>query len=464
MNKFSKFVKHGKRLVAIMLVLFMNINTYAAIGANDGSAFVTKAEFDALVNTFNEQMDSYENSVVSKIDGAIANYLASLSSTATYPQNLLVNNLSKYKFTNTWNLWTGSDDCELGDQMKFDIYIACMQTSTGDWGARGIEWSAYINGGSKGSKTSKYVLVSPSIYDSNEYIINGRMKSIMVSSAKGTYTNGSLGSDPNTTPGMFSPYDLYDTNQSEKFGSLSINLTGSPGGISTTIPVVVSFDSQDTIETSIDTINLLAGGVVPTGKKLYLVKNSEINNKKVNDRSNKGTSNSGWIKMIANGGATKYNAANPYESYYTVTGYYHKYYEVADDIGYTKFIVDDISSTADKVSSYYSGLPLFKATTDGDATVVFKLNGDTSAKHKFEIRAEQFDNNAITPGVSTLVDASASYVDSQGNVIKNVYEIPSGCEVTVKFKAKRDIIYWIKALPSAGLTSVVGVSANIYVE
>ena len=119
----KKFSKIGKRVLAFFLVALMNINSYAAIGANDGSAFVTKAEFDALVNTFNEQMDSYENSVVSKIDGAIANYLAGLSSTATYPQNLLVNNLSKYKFTNTWNLWTGSDDCELGDKMKWDIYI-----------------------------------------------------------------------------------------------------------------------------------------------------------------------------------------------------------------------------------------------------------------------------------------------------------------------------------------------------
>ena len=462
MNKFSKFVKHGKRLVAIMLVLFMNINTYAAIGANDGSAFVTKAEFDALVNTFNEQMDSYENSVVSKIDGAIANYLASLSSTATYPQNLLVNNLSKYKFTNTWNLWTGSDDCELGDKMKWDIYISFMGMSI-SYNGTGIEWSAHRNGGSKGSKTSKYVLVNVSNYDSNRYSIAGRMTSTMVSSAKGTYSHGSLSGTPTATPGRFTPTDLYDTNNTETFGSRSTTLSGSPGGISQTIDVVVTYDTEDTIVNNVDMINYLSGGAVPTGKKLYLVKTNEINYKKSTDRSNKGYSQSGWVK-INKYGENIYNQSNPYRNDYSVTGYYHKYYEVAADTGYSTFVVDDISSTADKVTTYYNGLPLIKATTDGDATVVFKLNGDTSAKHKFEIRAEQFDNNAITPGVSTLVDASASYVDSQGNVIKNVYEIPSGCEVTVKFKAKRDIIYWIKALPSAGLTSVVGVSANIYVE
>ena len=66
--------------MALFIVAFMNINTFAAVSGNDGSAFVTKAEYDALINTFNEQMDNYENSIVSKIDGAIANYLASLSS------------------------------------------------------------------------------------------------------------------------------------------------------------------------------------------------------------------------------------------------------------------------------------------------------------------------------------------------------------------------------------------------
>ena len=75
----KKFSKIGKRVLAFFLVALMNINTYAAIGGNDGSAFVTKSEFDALVNTFNEQMDNYEASLNTKIDGAIANYLASLS-------------------------------------------------------------------------------------------------------------------------------------------------------------------------------------------------------------------------------------------------------------------------------------------------------------------------------------------------------------------------------------------------
>ena len=84
----KKFSKIGKRVLAFFLVALMNINSYAAVGANDGSAFVTKAEFDALVNTFNEQMDNYEGNIVSKIDGAIANYLAGMSGKSTTTKQL----------------------------------------------------------------------------------------------------------------------------------------------------------------------------------------------------------------------------------------------------------------------------------------------------------------------------------------------------------------------------------------
>ena len=72
-----------KRLISVFIIVLLNINTFAAVSGNDGSAFITKAEFDALVNTFNEQMDNYEASLISKVDGAIANYLAGLSNQRT---------------------------------------------------------------------------------------------------------------------------------------------------------------------------------------------------------------------------------------------------------------------------------------------------------------------------------------------------------------------------------------------
>ena len=65
-----------KRVVALFLVLLLSIESFAAVvGDNDGSAFITKAEFDSLKHDFQSQIDLYNTSIDSKIDGAIASYL-----------------------------------------------------------------------------------------------------------------------------------------------------------------------------------------------------------------------------------------------------------------------------------------------------------------------------------------------------------------------------------------------------
>ena len=64
-------------MVALSLVLLLSIENFAAVVSdNDGSAFITKAEFDSLKNNFQSKIDKYNTSIDSKIDGAIASYLA----------------------------------------------------------------------------------------------------------------------------------------------------------------------------------------------------------------------------------------------------------------------------------------------------------------------------------------------------------------------------------------------------
>ena len=74
-----KSTKIGRRLVALFLVLLLSIDNFAAVvGDNDGAAFITKAEFDSLKNTFQAEINRYNNSLDNKIDGAIASYLAGI--------------------------------------------------------------------------------------------------------------------------------------------------------------------------------------------------------------------------------------------------------------------------------------------------------------------------------------------------------------------------------------------------
>ena len=69
-----------KRVLALFLVVLMSIESFCAVvGDNDGSAFITKAEFDSLKNNFQAQIDQYNTSIDSKIDGAIASYLAGVN-------------------------------------------------------------------------------------------------------------------------------------------------------------------------------------------------------------------------------------------------------------------------------------------------------------------------------------------------------------------------------------------------
>ena len=56
MRKSTRIVK---RIFALLLVVLMSIESFAAVVSdNDGSAFITKAEFDSLKNTFQSQIDA----------------------------------------------------------------------------------------------------------------------------------------------------------------------------------------------------------------------------------------------------------------------------------------------------------------------------------------------------------------------------------------------------------------------
>lgn len=68
-----------KGILALILVTAFSMSTMgAAVSDNDGSAFITKTEFDSLKSNFQAQIDQYNNNIDSKIDNAIASYLAGI--------------------------------------------------------------------------------------------------------------------------------------------------------------------------------------------------------------------------------------------------------------------------------------------------------------------------------------------------------------------------------------------------
>lgn len=74
------FMNKKKIISTTILIIVYVTNVFASIVSdNDGSAFVTKAEFEALKYSFNEEIENYNTSIDSKIDGAISSYLAGIN-------------------------------------------------------------------------------------------------------------------------------------------------------------------------------------------------------------------------------------------------------------------------------------------------------------------------------------------------------------------------------------------------
>ena len=97
--------------MALFLVLLLSIESFGAIVSdNDGSAFITKAEFDSLKNDFQAQIDSYNTSIDNKIDGAIAAYLAGINMAKEEVKKIIFNDWKEgviclnYKPSITWGL------------------------------------------------------------------------------------------------------------------------------------------------------------------------------------------------------------------------------------------------------------------------------------------------------------------------------------------------------------------------
>ena len=77
-------LKMYKKALCLIFAFLFSIESFAAVVSdNDGSAFITKAEFDSLKNDFQSRIDNYNTSIDNKIDSAVSSYLAGIKTSAT---------------------------------------------------------------------------------------------------------------------------------------------------------------------------------------------------------------------------------------------------------------------------------------------------------------------------------------------------------------------------------------------
>ena len=104
-NVMTNQIRMFKKLISIVLVLLLSIESFAAIVSdNDGSAFITKSEFEALKKDFQSQIENYNNSIEGKIDGAIAAYLAGIKTAKIESMDILTNDWTEIScFNGVWD-------------------------------------------------------------------------------------------------------------------------------------------------------------------------------------------------------------------------------------------------------------------------------------------------------------------------------------------------------------------------
>ncbi len=161
----------GKKAFCLIFAFLLSINSFAAVVSdNDGSAFITKAEFDSLKNNFQSQLDAYNTAIDNKIDNAIASYISGIN---LGREELAENVYVAFKTKTDQNI----KDLRWSNSTTFCLNLANLDSNKGDSQKifQTIEWYA-------GYKTqgAKQVLSGPPVAQTKENRIEvGKKKNIL---------------------------------------------------------------------------------------------------------------------------------------------------------------------------------------------------------------------------------------------------------------------------------------------
>ena len=155
-----------KRVGAFLIIFLLCFNNFAAIVSdNDGSAFITKAEFDSLKNSFQAQINVYNTNIDSKIDEAIASYLAGI--TVTLKENLKNyykendgNNIN-WRVVDIYRAMSSNGSYSWSDSFKRPFFFAQWFTGAGVNYAYGGD----VTGNGAGSFGCNYLIESNMVYN-----------------------------------------------------------------------------------------------------------------------------------------------------------------------------------------------------------------------------------------------------------------------------------------------------------
>lgn len=431
-NKISIFLKH-----LVLICIFVATNTFAiAISDNDGAAFITKAEFDSLKNSFQAQINQYNSLIDNKIDSAIAQYIAGVTVEKKFEQISLINQLSSIHFTKDFNYF--GKITNVGDYLKYWswYYFAFGLDATAK--GSGSEYGVGLRGGTNitepvekesGTSKSNYIICGQSSYDNTKYIPSYGVETYnyyyLMCLASYYGANGPKG--PYTGSTTFTGHEGTKTEFGINFysaGNITVN------SYSQTVSAAFSAYPMDTVWTTYDA-NALPGNVMSSTAKCQYIKNNEI----ITLGSSDGTfdsTNSRENLYWVNGSGRQTGSG-------TVTLNITKYKRKYQEQKYVDFINDTISQIVNGYAYYYNGMPIFKASESGQVSLKIKPTNSSGQSTYVAILDEPFANQAVGSGGIGVPDAQCDFTN---------WNMISGQEYEIKFNVKKGVTYWLKACPS----------------
>lgn len=231
------FVKF--KITTSILVVLLSIMSFAAIVAdNDGSAFVTKAEFEALKKEFVEQVDNYNLSIDEKIDGAIAAYLAGIKVSETgftpcYSEGVQwsIGPFDRPRYKN------GKTLVNLYDKTRYynaSSTISTEQTTIQNWGAYWDQKKELNSDGQSGEFKTVWRFTDLILDDVYDFDADGNLVTNPAAEFKGVYNNSAhyysfmkVPLTNSTYKALYTDYADYNT----LYGGLSLRTKPTEGWI-----------------------------------------------------------------------------------------------------------------------------------------------------------------------------------------------------------------------------------------
>ena len=464
--------KMGKKALCLIFAFLLSINSFAAIVSdNDGSAFVTKAEFDSLKKNFADQIDNYNDSIDAKIDGAIASYLAGIQLEKKIVETDLLTPLSNnYYFDSNYKI----PPTKIGDYGKYWCKIAVLldRGNGGDYNNNGnMEYNAgtvnhgspqWVTPGTSDNQSTFLMFLKDDTYSGKidtAYVLKSQpftMYAISGAHSAWPYMTSITGfkrpANFDGTKGSLTEWGSWTT-------SLSVDAWA---GVSTIYNQAYASVTVGSVDTTADTSTWdkysLPGGNAFTDRQLHSIELKDIN-------------------LIGNQRSTRYTAAtglvaNPHISYrkntassmvvasswdLTWLGFYlydHKYV----DTYYTRDInLVDVSAVASSFTTYGDGLPIFRSSQKGKVKFVLNTGAMTGTKDNpgFEISKAKFANRNMNSNPFATFPANAEHKITEKGTSgsNNKYEL--------EFDVEDDTVYWIVAKPTTSSKVYLKIEGDI---